>query len=170
MTEQKSRTKRKSVGDYFHLLAVPAGMLLLALVLIDVCGRLFFGRNLDFGLTLQELVLMVIGFTSLGATWKAGQFISVDLLLIHLSWRLQLALSLLAMLASLLCTSILTWFSIDACIRAFSGGARPSNMNMPLGLWKLFIPVALGSLLVEITTTLVRKVKRLMGGQERISK
>jgi len=170
MTGQKSPGRRKSIGDYFHLLAVPAGMLLLALVIIDVCGRLFFGRNLDFGLTLQELLLMVIGFASLGATWKAGQFINVDIVLSHLSWRVQLELSLLAMAASLLCTSILMWFSIEACIRAFAGGARPSNMNMPLGLWKLFIPVALGSLFVEITTTLFRKVKQLIVGEARISK
>jgi TRAP-type C4-dicarboxylate transport system permease small subunit len=170
MSEQKSPGKRKDIGDYFHLLAVPAGMLLLALVIIDVCGRLFFGKNLDFGLTLQELLLMVIGFTSLGATWKAGQFINVDILLTRLSGRLQLALSLLAMLASILCTSILLWFSIEACIRAFAGGARPSNMNMPLGIWKLFIPMALASLFVEITTSLVGKVKHLIAGEARISK
>ena len=170
MTEQESPAKRRGIGDYFHMLAVPAGMLLLALVIIDVCGRLFFGRNLDFGLTLQELLLMVIGFSSLGATWKAGQFINVDIVLTRLTWRLQLGLSLLAMLASILCTCILMWFSIEACMRAFAGGARPSNMNMPLGFWKLFIPVALGSLLVEITTTLVRKVRQLIVGEARISK
>jgi len=170
MLEEKRPSKRKSIGDYFHLLSVPAGMLLLGLVITDVCGRLFLGANLDFGLTLQELVLMVIGFTSLGATWKAGQFIKVDVLIIALSKRVQLWLSLLAMLASLLCTAILMWYSIEASIRAFAGGARPTNMNMPLGIWKLFIPVALGALIVEISSSLVTAVKQLIGAEGRVAK
>ena len=161
MSEQKS-PERKSIGDYFHLLSVPAGMILLALVLIDVCGRLFFGKNLDFGLTLQELVLMVIGFTSLGATWKAGQFINVDIFLVRLSKRGQLWFSLLAILASLVCTAILIWFSIQAGIRAFAGGARPTNINMPLGIWKFFVPIALGALLVEVAISLVKTVRQLI--------
>jgi hypothetical protein len=34
-------------------------------------------------------------------------------------------------------------------------------MNMPLGIWKLFIPIALGALFVEITTSLVKTVRQL---------
>jgi TRAP-type C4-dicarboxylate transport system permease small subunit len=162
MLKEKSPSKRRSIGDYFHLLSVPAGMLLLGLVIIDVCGRLFVGKNLDFGLTLEELLLMVIGFTSLGATWKSGQFISVDVLFVRLSNRTQLVLSLFAILVSLVCGGILMWFGIEATLRAFAGGARPTNMNMPLGIWKLFIPIALGALLVEIITSLVLKIRELM--------
>jgi len=162
MLKEKSPPRRRSIGDYFHLLSVPAGILLLGLVIIDVCGRLFFGENLDFGLTLEELLLMVIGFTSLGATWKAGQFISVDVLFIRFSKRIQLMLSIFAIVISLVCSGILMWFGIEATLRAFAGGARPTNMNMPLGLWKLFIPIALGALLVEIVTSLVLRIRELM--------
>jgi len=167
MLKEKSPSKRRSIGDYFHLLSLPAGMLLLALVIIDVCGRLFFGKNLDFGLTLEELLLMVVGFTSLGATWKAGQFICVDFLVIRFSKRLQLALSVFAILVSLVCSGILMWFGIEATMRAFAGGARPTNMNMSLGIWKLFIPVTLGVLLVEIISSLVSKIKQLISEEAR---
>jgi TRAP-type C4-dicarboxylate transport system permease small subunit len=170
MLKEKSPSKRRSIGDYFHLLSVPAGMLLLGLVIIDVCGRLFVGKNLDFGLTLEELLLMVIGFTSLGATWKSGQFICVDVLVIRLSKRVQLVLSVFAILVSLVCSGILMWFGIEATIRAFAGGARPTNMNMPLGIWKLFIPVTLGALLVEIITSLLLKIKQLMSEEARVVK
>jgi hypothetical protein len=104
----------------------------------------------------------VIGFTSLGATWKAGQFINVDIFLVRLSKRGQLWFSLLAILASLVCTAILIWFSIQAGIRAFAGGARPTNINMPLGIWKFFVPIALGALLVEVTISLVKTVRQLI--------
>jgi TRAP-type C4-dicarboxylate transport system permease small subunit len=170
MLKEKSPSKRRSIGDYFHLLSLPAGMLLLALVIIDVCGRLFFGKNLDFGLTLEELLLMVVGFTSLGATWKAGQFIYVDFLVIRFSKRVQLVLSVFAILVSLVCSGILMWFGIEATLRAFAGGARPTNMNMPLGIWKLFIPVTLGVLLVEIMTSLVLKIKQLISKEARVVK
>jgi TRAP-type C4-dicarboxylate transport system permease small subunit len=168
MTQQKKIVKRKSIGDYFHLLSVPAGMLLLALVLIDICGRLFFGKNLAFGLTLEELLLMVIGFISLGATWKAGQFINVDFFVNRFSKRVQLVLSVFAILVSLVSTGILMWFGIEATLRAFAGGARPTNMNMPIGIWKLVIPVALGGLLVEIITSLVLKIKELISEEARV--
>jgi TRAP-type C4-dicarboxylate transport system permease small subunit len=170
MLKEKSPSKRRSIGDYFHLLSLPAGMLLLALVIIDVCGRLFLGKNLDFGLTLEELLLMVVGFTSLGATWKAGQFIYVDFLVIRFSKRVQLVLSVFAILVSLVCSGILMWFGIEATLRAFAGGARPTNMNMPLGIWKLFIPVTLGVLLVEIMTSLVLKIKQLISKEARVVK
>jgi hypothetical protein len=62
------------------------------------------------------------------------------------------------------------WFGIEATLRAFAGGARPTNMNMPLGIWKLFIPVALGALLVEIITSLVSKIKQLMNQEARGAK
>jgi TRAP-type C4-dicarboxylate transport system permease small subunit len=167
MTKQKRTVKRKSIGDYFHLLSVPAGMLLLALVIIDICGRLFFGKNLAFGLTLEELLLMVIGFISLGATWKAGQFINVDFFITRFNKRTQLVLSVFAILVSLVSTGILMWFGIEATLRAFAGGARPTNMNMPLGIWKLAIPVALGVVLVEIITSLVLKIKELLSKETR---
>jgi TRAP-type C4-dicarboxylate transport system permease small subunit len=168
MTQQKKIAKRKSIGDYFHLLSVPAGMLLLALVLIDICGRLFFGKNLAFGLTLEELLLMVIGFISLGATWKAGQFINVDFFVSRFSKRTQLVFSVFAIVVSLVSTGILMWFGIEATMRAFAGGARPTNMNMPIGIWKLVIPVALGGLLVEIITSLVLKIKELISEEARV--
>ena len=93
MSHKKNDLSKKSIGDYFHLLSVPAGIILLVLVMVDVLGRIFLGKSLDFGLTLQELLLMVIGFTSLGATWKTGQFINVDVLVVNLSKYKQLWIS-----------------------------------------------------------------------------
>jgi len=162
MPGEKSTSKRRSIGDYFHLLSVPAGILMLAIVIVDVCGRLFFQTSMEFGLPLEELLLMVIGFTSLGATWKAGQFISVDFLVIRFSKRVQLAFAVFSILVSIFCTGILLWFGMEATMRAFAGGARPTNMNMPLGIWKLVIPVCLGALLVEVITSLVTTIRQLI--------
>jgi len=168
MVEEKKTRIKRSIGDYFHLLSVPAGILMLALVIIDVCGRLFFQTSMEFGLPLEELLLMVIGFTSLGATWKAGQFICVDFLVIRFSKRVQLMLAVFSLLVSILCTGILLWFGMEATMRAFAGGARPTNMNMSLGIWKLVIPVCLGALLVEIITSLVTTIRQLIRGNAEV--
>ena len=167
MDEEKGNPRGRSIGDYFHLLAVPAGILLVALVLIDVLGRTFFGASLAFGLTLEQMLLMVIGFTSLGATWKAGQFISVDFFVILFGKRVRLMLFLVSIVVSIIASSILMWFGIEATIRAFAGGARPSNMNMPMGIWKLCIPVALGVLMIEMIISFLVTVKQLIGEKGR---
>ena len=162
MPNEKNTLEKRSIGDYLHLLSVPAGVLLLLLVIIDVLGRLFLGKNLAFGLTLQELLLMVIGYTSLGATWKTGQFINVDILVIRFSRNGQLWFSIIGILSSMVCTGILIWFGIGSTLRAFAGGARPTNMNMPLGFWKLFIPIALGVLFIELTYSLIVVIRQLL--------
>jgi TRAP-type C4-dicarboxylate transport system permease small subunit len=162
LEEKGSSKKRKSIGDYFHLLSVPAGILLLAMVAIDVCGRAIFAKSFVFGLTLEQLLSMVIAFASLGATWKAGQFISIDFFVILFRKRVQLVFLLISIFVSIVCSVILMWFGLEATIRAFVGGARPMNMNMPLGIWKLFIPVTLAVLIVEMITSLLFTIKQLI--------
>lgn len=154
MNKEANKIKRKSIGDYVFLLSVPATLLLLAFIMVDIFGR-FLGFSLEYSLTLEELLLMVIGIASLAATWKAGLFINIDFLVVRFSERTRKILALGGILASLLCAAILMWFSYEATIRAFVGGARPASMNMPLGIWKAFVPVGFLILIVEMVSSLV---------------
>ena len=106
---------------------------------------------------------MVIGIASLAATWKAGLFINIDFLVVRFSERTQKILALIGILASLLCAAILMWFSYEAMIRAFVGGARPASMNMPLGIWKAFVPAGFLILIVEMVSSLVTLFTELTG-------
>lgn len=152
--------KHRTIGDYLHLVSLPAGMLLLVTVIADVCGRVFLNKGLDFALSLEELLLMAMGFTSLAATWKGGQFIIVDVVLNRLSKRKRHVLEIGAMVISLICPFILTWFGIEAAIRDFRGGARPSNMSMPLWIWRVFVPVGCFVLMIEVLRSLIAKIRR----------
>lgn len=154
-----SPKKKKTVGDYIHLLSLPAGMLLLLVVVIDVCGRFFFNTSIDYALSLETLLLMVIAFTSLAATWKGGQFITVDALVNLFSERKRFALELGSLVISLLCTFVLLWYGLESVIRDFGGGARPSNMSTPLWFWKIFVPLGTAALLFEVLRSLVLKIR-----------
>ena len=88
MNKEANKIKRKSIGDYVFLLSVPATLLLLAFIMVDIFGR-FLGFSFEYSLTLEELLLMVIGIASLAATWKAGLFINIDFLVVRFSERTQ---------------------------------------------------------------------------------
>lgn len=99
MNKEANKIKRKSIGDYVFLLSVPATLLLLAFIMVDIFGR-FLGFSFEYSLTLEELLLMVIGIASLAATWKAGLFINIDFLVVRFSERTQKILALIRILSA----------------------------------------------------------------------
>jgi TRAP-type C4-dicarboxylate transport system permease small subunit len=153
--------RENGILHYFYSLSVIAGVGLMLLVVCEICFRVLFSHSFGFALPLEQLLLMAIGFISLGSTWKSGQFICVDFFVARMSRRSQLVLSIISIVLSLTCSVILLWLGTESAVRSLNGGERPTSINMPLGVWKLMIPLGLGVLIIELIVSLIREVKKL---------
>ncbi len=156
---EESATKRRSLADYVHLVAVPALVLTTALVVVDVGGRLCFGRGLLIAFPLETMLVVLTAFYSLAARWKEGTFIDIDILTSHLNKRMRAIVEVFGLLIGLGCSGLLIWRSTGMTILSFSDGSRPSMLNMPLWPWKAVIPLGTSVLCWEIIARLIRNIR-----------
>ena len=161
MTKEVNSIGRKGIGDYALLLSIPTIILIVILIMIDVIGRSTFGFSLQWSLSLEQLLLMVVGYCSIAATWKAGLFINIDFLVVRLSKRTQIIFRLLAIVVSIACAIMLIWVTIEGAERAFVGGQKVPSINMGVGFWKALVPLGFFILLIELATSLITTVKSL---------
>jgi TRAP-type C4-dicarboxylate transport system permease small subunit len=156
----RSFFKGKKLSDYPHLLSVPAAAGIGILVLIDVGGREFFGKGMFGAYTVESLLLMVLCFCSVAASWRDGEFIRMETLYRRLPERARMIADVLAILLGLSCCIALLWLSSESVITTFSDGTRAGPTSMPLWPWKLGIPIGVLFLCYEMITRLVRNIRQ----------
>jgi TRAP-type C4-dicarboxylate transport system permease small subunit len=161
MTKETNTTDRKGIGDYALLLSVPVIIIIIVLIMIDVIGRSTFGFSLQWSLSLEQLLLMVVGYCSIAATWKAGLFINIDFIVVRFSKRTQIIFRILAILVSIACAIILIWVNTKAAQRSFVGGAKVPSIDMGIGYWKALVPLGFFILITELVRSLISTVKSL---------
>lgn len=166
MTKELNTTRRKGIGDYALLLSIPTLLAITILIMIDVIGRGLFSFSLQWSLSFEQLLLMLVGYCSLAATWKAGLFINIDFLVVRSNKRTQIIFRLVAILISLVCTILLIWVNSEAAARALIGHARVPNMNMGIGYWKALVPLGFLILVIELIMSLITTVKSLTGEKD----
>jgi TRAP-type C4-dicarboxylate transport system permease small subunit len=156
----KSFFKGKGLSDYFHLLSLPAGLIMLALVVIDVGGREFFDQGLFGAFTVEGLLLAVIVFSSAAASWKHGEFVNMDVFSRHLPERVRMIMNIISVLLALGCCVALVWLSTQSTITAFNDGSRAGPITMPLWPWRLVVPLGTAILSYELIAHLVRTIRQ----------
>lgn len=166
MTKEHDTKSKRSIGDYALLLSIPTLIAITVLIMIDVIGRGAFGFSLQWSLSFEQLLLMLVGYCSLAATWKAGLFINIDFLVVRTGKRTQTIFRLITILVSLICAGLLIWVNSEAAARSLIGGARVPNMNMGIGYWKALVPLGFLILVIELIISLIATVKSLTGKKD----
>lgn len=166
MTKEVNTNSKRGIGDYALLLSIPTLILIVVLIMIDVIGRSAFGFSLQWSLSFEQLLLMLVGFCSLGATWKTGLFINIDFIVVRFNKRTQTIFRLVTILISIGCAIVLIWVNSEAAARSLIGGARVPSMNMGIGYWKALVPLGFLILLIELVISLITTVKSLTGGKD----
>jgi TRAP-type C4-dicarboxylate transport system permease small subunit len=156
----KSFFKEKGLSDYVHLLSLPAGVVMLALVVIDVGGREFFNEGLFGAFTVEGLLLAVIVFSSAAASWKHGEFVSMDVFSRRLPDRVRMILYMISILLGLGCCVALIWLSTQSTITAYHDGSRAGPIAMPLWPWRIVVPVGAAILSYEMIAHLIRTIRQ----------
>ena len=140
-------------------LAVLAGLAvlsLMALAVVQVGGRNFFGRPLPGYVDWIEQAMPLIAFLALSYTQRAGGHIRMDIVIGRFSGRALWAAEWLTTLVTLLVILLLIWGSWSHFLRSFDLGApmwsRDSSMDIGLPIWpaKLIVPLAFGVLAARL--------------------
>jgi TRAP-type C4-dicarboxylate transport system permease small subunit len=157
----KSATKGKRVSDYLLLITLLSGLVMGAVVVVDVGGRMLLRKGLFGSYSLEGLLVLLICFSSVAVSWRDGGFVRVDLFRRRLPERIQVVLDIFAILLGLGCCGALVWVSTEATIEAFSLGLRPPALSIPLWPWKLIIPVGTSFLCYEMIVRLIKNIRQL---------
>lgn len=159
--ETQSSTGKKNPSDYFRLLSLPAGVLLLLVVLTDITSRTFFKGGLVWGLSLENLMVVVIGFSSVAITYRRGMLVGTDFLVRRFGRRIRLVMDIIALLLGLGCSVAIVWLTATGAINTFGDGSRPSALRMPLWPWKMVLPLGVALLALEIIIKFISIIREL---------
>ena len=155
----KSIIGKMRLANVLHFVAVPALTALLMIIIVDICGRLFFGRGILVARTLAGLLALTTAYSCAGISWREGEFVGIDLLSRRFKGRPRLIVDLFGLAVGLLCVGLLLWLNAEEFVLAIGAGSKPFMINMPLWPWKLVIP--LGSLALGIE--MIRRFVEMIG-------
>lgn len=141
-----------ALEGWLTVLAGLAVLSLMALAVVQVGGRNFFGRPLPGYVDWIEQVMPLIAFLGLAFTQRAGGHIRMDIVVGRFSGRMLWAAEWLTTLVTLIVIVLLIWGSWSHFARSFDWDAplfsRDSSMDIGLPIWpaKLIVPAALAVL------------------------
>ena len=160
------RMKHKGTFDrIIDTMAFVAGILLVATVLIvciEVCMRYFVHKPQVWTVEVCEYILFSIAF--LGAPWllKMGGHISVDVVIEHLGSKSQDRLRLLSMVAGVLISAVICWFSLATSWDCYKSGVLVTKtLIIPKHYFLILIFLGYFLLLVEFARQFFRQLKEL---------
>lgn len=152
------------------LLAGLAILSLMALAVLSVGGRNFFGRPLPGYVDWIEWIMPAIALLGVAFTQRSGGHIRMDLLVGFLKGRALWAFEVITATAALIFVVLLVWGSWAHFSRSFDLG-RPlfsadSSMDIGLPLWpaKLIVPIALILLTLRLAIQVVGFARGLRTG------
>ncbi len=163
---EKSTVNKRNLSDYLQFLSVPAGLLMLLVVVADVTGRALIKNGIIWAPALESLLLVVMAFSSVAVTYREGGLVSTDVLVSHLNRRIRLVVDVFGLLLGLGCCVIIIWLSAVSAFGAIGDGSRPPTMNMPLWPWRMILPLGTAVLATEIIAKLVRTIHQFSRKQE----
>ena len=141
------------------MLAVLAGLAvlsLMALAVVQVGGRNFFGRPLPGYVDWIEQAMPLIAFLALAFTQRAGGHIRMDIVIGRVAGRALWAAEWLTTLLTLAVILLLIWGTWSHFGRSFDWDAplfsRDSSMDIGLPIWpaKLIVPLAFSVLAARL--------------------
>jgi C4-dicarboxylate transporter DctQ subunit len=160
------RMKDKGTFDWIiDIMAFVAGILLVATVLIvciEICMRYFIQKPQVWTVEVCEYILFGIAF--LGAPWllKLGGHISVDVVTERLGSKGQGRLRLLSMVAGVLTSAIICWFSLATAWDCYKCGVLVTKiLTIPKHYFLILIFLGYFFLLVEFARQFFQQLKEL---------
>lgn len=137
--------------------ALASGFGIFALMMIgvyQVFGRKFFNAPLEGYIDYVEIGMSFLVFLGLAYTERLGGHIRMELFVSFLKGRLLWLFELFGVLLGLFIVGILTWYSLEHAIRAYTGGDSTIDAQIPLWPSKLVVAIALGLLFLRLLVSL----------------
>ncbi|MBN2405897.1 MAG: TRAP transporter small permease [Coriobacteriia bacterium] len=141
----------------FCILAI---LFILGITTAEVVWRTFVGRSVPDSISLATVMMPVTAFTAIAMTQLAKQHITVTILTERMSERWQYRLALLGLALGFCLCCLATWEGMLQLIHSFKIQEYYSGSFMRLPAWpaKLFVPVGLGAVAMQLLADIFEKV------------
>ena len=135
--------------------------IMMFLTVADVFLRYFFNSPITGATEITELLMVVLVFPALAWCAFTGKHVSVDLLVIHFSPRLQAFIASITQLVVLAIFAIITWqsFIVSTQVRKTS-----SLLSLPLSLVYWILSVSLVLFCLSLASMLITNIIKGMEG------
>lgn len=143
-----------------------AGLIFMTIItVVDVVGRYFFNKPLIYSIEFTEIWMVLTVFSAIAYTALLKQHIKVDIITSHLSPKTQAVTESIALTASLIFVSLISWRSIVRGLLLQPSTAATPFLHVPIYLLHYFI--AFGTallalvLLLELCFSILRGIMKL---------
>jgi TRAP-type transport system small permease protein len=155
---------RKGVSILSKVLMGVAAFLLSFMLLLgiaDVAGRYLFNRPIIGALETIQLVMPGIILLCWPITQTEKAHITVDVLISKFPAKAQLVLEVLVTLWSIILFGLIAWQGADSAISTYETGRMITNINVPMYLPILFVPVGGVAICLVFILDLFDEIRKL---------
>ena len=141
------------VFDQINLATViVAAILVVGLTVIvgaDITLRYLFNKPIAWVKEVSEYILVALGFLTAAWLLKDNAHVTMDLVLVKMSPRMQTMMNIITSIISAIVVFIVTWFSVTITVDFYQTKiVAPTVLEPPK--WILMLPVIVGSFLLAI--------------------